>query len=75
MWGTSSPDDERTGDFGNEIEVISISVCGLFRLLAENLSPGILGLLQHNRHKADKRESSPICLLCADIVAKVFLHW
>ena len=54
MWGTSSPDDERTGDFGNEIEVISIANCGLFRLLAENLSPGILGLLQHNLPLADK---------------------
>ena len=50
MWGTSSPGDKLTGDFGNEPDATSISDRGLFRLLAENLSPGVFRLLQHNRH-------------------------
>jgi hypothetical protein len=36
MWGTTSPGDELTGDFGNELEAISIGDGGLFRLLADN---------------------------------------
>ena len=48
IWGITSPGDELTGDFGNELEAISIGNCGLFRLLARILSHGILGLLQHN---------------------------
>ena len=52
MWGTSSPGDKLTGDFGNEPDATSISDRGLFRLLAGNLSPGVLRLLQHNRHLA-----------------------
>ena len=52
MWGTSSPGDKLTGDFGNEPDATSISDRGLFRLLAGNLSPGVFRLLQHNRHEA-----------------------
>src|SRR5260370_10236454 len=48
MWGTSSPGDKLTGDFGNEPDAISISDRGLFRLLAGNLLPGVFRLLQHN---------------------------
>ena len=48
IWGITSPGDELTGDFGNELEAISIGDCGLFRLLARILSHGILGLLQQN---------------------------
>ena len=48
MWGTSSPSDKLTGDFGNEPDATSISDRGLFRLLAGNLSPGVFRLLQHN---------------------------
>jgi hypothetical protein len=44
--GTTSPGGELTGDFGNKLEAISIGDGGLFRLLAENYSHGILGLLQ-----------------------------
>jgi hypothetical protein len=51
MWGTSSPGDERIGDFGNEPDATSISDRGLFRLLAGNLSPGVFRLLQHNPSK------------------------
>ena len=53
MWGTSSPGDKLTGDFGNEPDATSISDRGLFRLLAGNLSPGVFRLLQHNRHFCD----------------------
>jgi hypothetical protein len=53
MWGTSSPGDELTGDFGKELDATSISDLGLFRLLAGNLSPAVFRLLQHNRPKAD----------------------
>src|SRR4051812_49119694 len=53
MWGTSSPGDKLTGDFGNEPDATSISDRGLFRLLAGNLSPGVFRLLQHNRHLLD----------------------
>src|SRR4051812_18593056 len=51
MWGTSSPGDKLTGDFGNEPDATSISDRGLFRLLAGNLSPGVFRLLQHNLPK------------------------
>jgi hypothetical protein len=47
MWGTSSPGDKLTGDFGNEPDTTLISDRGLFRLLAKNLSPGVFRLLQH----------------------------
>ena len=53
MAGTSSPGDELTGGFGNELEAISIEDCGPFRVLAENLTPGNPGLLQQNRHELD----------------------
>src|SRR6476469_4038246 len=39
MWGTSSPGDKLTGDFGNEPDATSISDRGLFRLLAEICHP------------------------------------
>src|SRR5258708_32759934 len=58
MWGTSSPGDKLTGDFGNEPDAISISDRGLFRLLAGNLSPGVFRLLQHNRPTAVIRVAS-----------------
>jgi hypothetical protein len=50
MWGTSSPGDKLTGDFGNEPDTTLISDHGLFRLPAGKLSPGVFRLLQHNRH-------------------------
>src|SRR4051794_24415920 len=53
MWGTSSPGDKLTGDFGNEPDATSISDRGLFRLLAGNLSPSVFRLLQHNLPEAD----------------------
>src|SRR3954470_23960902 len=59
MWGTSSPGDKLTGDFGNEPDATSISDRGLFRLLAGNLSPGVFRLLQHNRHGAADLECPP----------------
>jgi hypothetical protein len=52
MWGTSSPGDKLTGDFGNEPDATSISDRGLFGPLAGNLSRGFFRLLQQNRHKA-----------------------
>jgi hypothetical protein len=55
MWGTSSHGDELTGDFGNELDAISIDDRGLFRLSARKLSRGNLGLLQrigHERHSS-----------------------
>ena len=53
MWGTSSPDDELTGDLGNVIEATKIAGRRLVRLVAGNLSPGNFGLLQHYRHFSD----------------------
>jgi hypothetical protein len=49
MWGVTSFGDELTGDFCDGFEAISIGDIGLFYRLAGNLSPGISGLLQHNR--------------------------
>ena len=46
--GTSSPDDELTGDLGNVIDATKIAGRRLVRLVAGNLSPGNFGLLQHN---------------------------
>ena len=34
MWGTSSPDDELTGDFGNAIQATQIAGRQLVRLVA-----------------------------------------
>ena len=53
MRGTSSPDDELTGDFGNAIEATQIAGRRLVRLVAGNLSPGNFGLLQHNLPQPD----------------------
>jgi hypothetical protein len=53
MWGTSSSDDELTGDFGNAIEATQIAGRRLVRLVAGNLSPGNFGLLQHNLPEAE----------------------
>ena len=36
MWGTTSPYDKLTGDFGDGFEVALIGDCRLFRPLAEN---------------------------------------
>ena len=58
MWGTSSPGDKLTGDFGNEPDATSISDRGLFRLLAGHLSPGVFRLLQHNLPKPDSMQRS-----------------
>ena len=38
MWGTTSPYDKLTGDFGDGFEVALIGDCRLFRPLAENWS-------------------------------------
>ena len=53
MWGTASFCDELTGDFGGAFEAISMDGCRLFCRLAEILSHGVLGLLQHYRHETD----------------------
>ena len=53
MWGTSSSDDEFTGDFGNAIEATQIADRRLVRPVAGNLSPGNFGLLQQNLPGAD----------------------
>src|SRR5262249_4279941 len=58
MWGTSSPDDELTGDFDNAIEATQIAGRRLVRLVALNLSPCNFGLLQHNLPKADIRAAA-----------------
>src|ERR1019366_4130581 len=65
IWGITSPGDELTGDFGNELEAISIGDCGLFRLLARILSHGILGLLQHNHPDSRHSRMRMKCPLCA----------
>jgi hypothetical protein len=57
MLGTSSPSDKLTGDFGNEIEAISISDLGLLRLLAGKLSLFNFGLLQQYRSLATNSAS------------------
>jgi hypothetical protein len=62
MWGTSSPDDELTGDFGNAIEATQIAGRRLVRLVAGNLSPGNFGLLQHNLPNADLRISNVVAV-------------
>jgi len=49
MWGTSSPDDKRSGDLGNVIESTQIGGRRLDCLTAENLSPGNFELLQQYR--------------------------
>src|SRR5712672_1813713 len=46
MWGATSSCDELTGDFGGAFEATSIDDCRSFCRLAEDLSHGILGLLQ-----------------------------
>src|SRR3954464_10827177 len=61
-WGTSSPGDKLTGDFGNEPDATSISDRGLFRLLAGNLSPGVFRLLQHNLPEPDSCSTAKPCL-------------
>ena len=71
MWGTSSPDDELTGDFGNAIEATQIAGRRLVRLVAGNLSPGNFGLLQHNPLESGHRPVRQACPLSADFVAKV----
>src|SRR6516165_9316279 len=48
MWGTSSPDDELTGDFDNAIEATQIAGRRLVCLVAGNLSRGNFGLLQQS---------------------------
>jgi hypothetical protein len=44
MWGTSSHDDELTGNLANELDAISIDDRGLLRLFAEKSSRDDLGL-------------------------------
>jgi hypothetical protein len=58
MWGTSPPDDKRTGDLRNVIEAISIDDRGSDCLAAGKLAPGNLGLLQQNRHIASAPHDS-----------------
>src|SRR6516165_7132781 len=53
MWGTSSPDNKLTGDFGNVIEARQSGGRRLVRVMAGKLSPGNFRLLQQYRHKAD----------------------
>ena len=63
MWGTSSPDDKRTGDLGSVIETTQIGGRRSDRLMAGKLSPGNFGLLQQYRHKADIADTPAVCPL------------
>jgi hypothetical protein len=65
MRGTSSSDDELTGDFGNEPEAISISDLDLLCLLAGKLSPFNFGLLQQYLPIAAIGATSLDHLVCA----------
>jgi hypothetical protein len=58
MWGTSSPGDKLTGEFGNAIEATQIASRRLVRVGAGNLSPGNFGLLQHNRARKGHTQCS-----------------
>jgi hypothetical protein len=58
MWGTSSPDDKRTGDLANVIEAISIDDRGSDCLAAGKLAPGNLGLFQQHRPIAEVKRVS-----------------
>jgi hypothetical protein len=51
MWGTTPSSAKLTGDSGSGFEAALIGDCRLFRLSAENWSPGILGVLQHYQGK------------------------
>src|ERR1700740_737422 len=53
MWGTTSPSAKLTDDSGSAFEAPLIGDCRLFRSLARNQPPCLLGLLQQYRHKAD----------------------
>jgi hypothetical protein len=46
MWGTSSPDNKLTGDFGSVIEATQSGDCRLIRIIAKKISPGNFRLLQ-----------------------------
>ena len=64
VWGTTSLCAELTGDFGNAPEGTSTSDYCLLRLLARNLSRGILGLLQQYRPEADSSCNATIGGFC-----------
>src|SRR5580704_12776028 len=47
MWGTTSPSAKLTDDSGSAFEAPLVGDCRLFRSLATNQPPRLLGLLQH----------------------------
>src|SRR6476619_7662726 len=53
MWGTSSFEDNLTGDLGNVIEATSTGGRRSGFFTAEKLGPGNLGLLQQNLPQPD----------------------
>jgi hypothetical protein len=53
MWGTSSPDNKLTGDFGSVIEATQSGDCRLIRIIAKKISPGNFRLLQQYLPQAD----------------------
>src|ERR1700722_10751274 len=53
MWGTTSPSAKLTDDSGSAFEAPLVGDCRLFRSLATNQPPRLLGLLQQYRHKTD----------------------
>ena len=55
MWGTSSPDNKLTGDFGSVIEATQSGDCRLIRIIAKKISPGNFRLLQQYRSATDFR--------------------
>src|SRR6266436_2262740 len=73
MWGTSSPDDELRGDFGNAIEATQIAGRRLVRLVAGNLSPSNFGLLQHKSASSGSRHGPLYC--CQARTPSVIRSW
>jgi hypothetical protein len=53
MWGATSPSAKLTDDSGSAFEAPLIGDCRLFRSLAGNQPPRLLGLLQQYRREAD----------------------
>src|ERR1700720_2915557 len=53
MWCTTSPSAKLTDDSGSAFEAPLVGDCRLFRSLATNQPPRLLGLLQQYRHKTD----------------------
>src|ERR1700720_2445349 len=71
MWGTTSPNAKLTDDSGSAFEAPLIGDCRLFRSLARNQPPRLLGLLQQYRHQTDQSARSHDVRSSGDTVAKV----